>query len=273
MILKSDDATLYATRDLGTDKFRLKKYGNDVVVINEVGAEQSLYWQQIFTAEEMLGWYKKGQRYHLKHGLFRFNDSKMSTRKGNVIWLEDVLNNAVRKAKDVVEKSETVNNLSEKEKINIAETVGIGAIKYSDLSHDPISDVVFDWNKALSFEGDTGPYLQYTYVRANNILKKATKWKEVFSYEKLSNEEKKLFSKLLQFPEIVEKSSRELKPHHICSYAHELSSLFNTFYHMHPVLQIQDKNLKQFRLTLVKAFTYTLKNCLELLGIETPQAM
>ncbi len=272
MIIKNDGATLYSTRDLATDKFRLNKHGKDIVVINETGYEQSLYFSQIFAAEEMLGWYKKGQRYHLKHGMFRFKEGKMSTRKGNVIWLEDVLDEAVEKVKEKIEKSSN-DKLSKRQKINTAETVGIGAIKYFDLSHDSVNDIIFDWERILSFDGDTGPYLQYAYVRGKNILKKAKKWKETHSFEKLSNEEKKILNKLLELPSIIEKASKELKPNYICNYAYELSDLFNTFYHMHPVLQIQDKNLKNFRLTLVKAFTITLKNCLTLLGIDTPEVM
>ncbi len=273
MILKSDGATLYATRDLATDKFRLKKYGKDIMVINETGSEQSLYWKQIFTSEEMLGWYTKEQRYHLKHGLFRFKDSKMSTRKGNVVWLEDVLNNAVNKAREIIEKSATAKELFDKEKNSIAEIVGIGAIKYFDLSHDPISDVIFDWESALSFEGDTGPYLQYAYVRANKILEKAGKWNEKFSINKLKQEEKLLIKKLLEFPEIVQKAAKDYKPHYICNYTHDLADLFSSFYHACPVLQAENSDLKNFRLTLVKAFKITLKNALSLLGMGTPKVM
>lgn len=202
MILKKDGATLYATRDLATDKYRKEQWNPDMI-INEVGGEQALYFRQIFETEKMLGWYTDGQRVHVKHGLYRFKDKKMSTRKGNVIWLEDVIAEAVKRAgalareriedqesriengerspstgsgysrtedKETDHKPQNTNHQTQK--------IGIGALKWNDLRRSSELDIVFDWDEMLSMEGNSGPYMQYTYVRTHSILKKFKKMQE-----------------------------------------------------------------------------------------------
>ena len=162
MIVKKDGATLYSTRDLATDKFRLQEYGEDIVVINEVGVEQSLYFQQLFELEKMLGWFKEGQRIHIKHGHYRFKDQRMSTRKGNTIWLEDVLEEATRRAYKLSGEAN-----------NIADQVAIGAIKWNDLKRDSKQDIMFDWDDVLNMQGNSGPYLQYTFARTQSVIKRS----------------------------------------------------------------------------------------------------
>jgi len=125
----------------------------------------------------------------------------------------------------------------------------------------------------LSLEGDTGPYLQYAHVRSDKILQKAGKWKENYTVDELKKQEINLIKKLMQFTDVVEQSGKDMRPHYICNYAHELSNLFSDFYHACPVLKAETKELRNFRLTLVKAVKITLKNSLNLLGIETPTIM
>ena len=187
MILKKDGTTLYATRDLATDKFRLEKYGKDVLVVNEVGNEQSLYFSQLFEAEKMLGWVKDGQRIHIKHGLYRFKDEKMSTRKGNTIWLEDVLKEAEKKAFDLqfqidsgitddkktkVQRGVLPFKGGKEEILSISKKVAIGAIKWNDLKRNSNLDIVFDWDEVLNMQGDSGPYIQYVFARTQSVLAK-----------------------------------------------------------------------------------------------------
>ena len=152
MVKKKDGATLYATRDLATDRYRVQTWGKDITIINEVGAEQSLYFKQIYETEELLGYLKKSQRVHIGHGMMRFKDGKMSTRKGNTIWLEDVLAEAVKRASAFNPK--------------VAKEVGIGALKYNDLKRECSKDVMFVWDDVLNLKWNSGPYLQYTYARA-----------------------------------------------------------------------------------------------------------
>src|SRR5260221_220251 len=141
MMIKKDGATLYATRDLATDKFRLEHYGKDIMVINEVGIEQSEYFRQLYEAEYMLGWYTPGQRVHIGHGHYRFKDQKMSTRKGNVIWLDDVLKEAVTRAEKVI--AGTDRTFSAEESAAIAMAVGICAVKWNDLKRSRHLDITF----------------------------------------------------------------------------------------------------------------------------------
>src|SRR5260221_2399881 len=195
MMIKKDGATLYATRDLATDKFRLEHYGKDILVINEVGAEQSLYFRQLFMLEEMLGWYTKGQRVHVGHGLFRFKEGKMSTRKGNVIWLEDVLSEAKERAKKLGSSDEET-----------AKDVAIGALKWNDLKRTSHLDIAFDWDEVLSMQGNSGPYIQYTYVRTKSIVatSQATNPKSQINTKYQPNQEElDILRKLNKFSEIV----------------------------------------------------------------------
>lgn len=268
MVVKKDGATLYATRDLATDRFRKKEYQPDVIV-NEVGAEQSLYFQQIFETEYLAGWYQPGQRVHVKHGLYRFKDKKMSTRKGNVIWLEDVLEEAFQRVKKQAQ-----------DRIDDATIwkIAIGALKWNDLRRSSHLDVVFDWDEVLTIEGNSGPYVQYTYVRANSILQKAesstiTKQSDSLLYS-LSESEKALAKHLLRFPEMVTKAAKEYAPHHLATYVYALAQSFNSFYNQHSVLgEDVPPEARTVRLALTQAVASTLQKGLGLMGIEIVEKM
>lgn len=280
MILKSDGATLYATRDLATDKWRLSKYGSDILIINEVGAEQSLYFQQIFALEKALGWVKDGQRVHVGHGMYRFKEGKMSTRKGNVIWLEDVLKEAKSKAASLASDKKV---LSEEE----IEKVAFGALKWSDLKRSARLDVAFDWDEIMTMQGNSGPYLQYTYVRCQSILNKAqnldiAKYSDLLinlkSYSQntqrddLTIAEIDLLRNLSNYFEVVEKSAREYAPHHLATYLFGLAQTFNQFYGNTQVLG-GGEEVEKFRLALVATTSLVLKRGLHLLGIEVVEKM
>ena len=260
MILKKDNATLYATRDLATDKFRLNKYPG-AKIINEVGIEQLLYFNQLFEVEKMLGWVKDGQRVHIKHGHYRFKDEKMSTRKGNTIWLEEVLQEAVKRAEKLGSEGK-----------NAAEKVGIGALKWNDLKRSSNLDIVFDWDEILNMQGDSGPYIQYTFARTQSVL---SKFKNEISFArpglaKLETEGVSLLRELNRFPEVVEEAGEKFAPNLLCNYLFDLAQKFNLFYQKHKIL---DSEQKDFRLALTKAVGQVIKNGLNLLGIQTPSKM
>lgn len=286
MITKSDGATLYATRDLATDKFRLKEYGQDIVIINEVGIEQELYFRQLFELEKMLGWVKDGQRIHVKHGHFRFKEGKMSTRKGNVIWLEEVLEEAKKRAlklgtkdQNVRFETESVATKSEdntpsikfSEISNNSENVAIGALKWNDLKRNSEQDITFDWDEILNMQGNSGPYIQYAYVRTQSVLSKAEvngKWQMVD--DKLEKEEDELLRYLVQFPYVVEQAGKEFAPNLVCSYLFELSQKFNLFYQKQKIIGSETEG---FRINLTQATGQVIKNGLNLLGIDTVDKM
>lgn len=294
MILKKDGASLYATRDLATDKFRLGKYGKDVLVINEVGAEQSLYWEQIFQTEYMLGWYKKGQRIHKKHGLYRFKAGKMSTRKGNVIWLEDVLEEVKQKAyglqkhssefegQEVITTNEKVGESAKKhvlgvaDRINVSDAVGIGALKWNDLKRSSEQDITFDWDEILNMQGNSGPYLQYTFARTQSVLAKVQSSQvtvqNLAGDLKLGTEERELLRLLVQFPEIVQEAAERLAPNLLCTYLFDLAQNFNLFYQKCPILKAEGDS-RELRLYLTQTTGETLQKGLALLGIKAPEKM
>ncbi len=260
MVLKKDGSTIYALRDLATDKFRKEKYGKDVVIINEVGMEQSLHFQQVIEAEKLLGYSNGHDRIHVKHGFYRFPEGKMSTRKGNGIWLEEVLDEAVEKAK-VFDK-------------DTAEAVGIGAIKFNDLKRESSKDIIFSWDEALNLKGDSGPYLQYSYARAKSILRKAKEEKiKKVDWKKIQENEATNLEKILyRFPEVVERAGEEYSPHYIATYLIELASAFNNFYGQGKIVDKTDSN-SPYKVALTEAFSIVLKNGLNLLGIQAPEKM
>lgn len=264
MILKKDGSTLYSTRDLATDKFRLEKYGQDVRIINEVGAEQSLYFQQLYKAEELLGWMKPGQRVHIKHGMFRFADKKMSTRKGNVIWLETVLDEAI----------ERTGTLAENIPAEVAKQIGIGAVKWNDLKRSSHLDVVFDWDEILTMQGNSGPYVQYTYARGRSVVAKAKESMQImpdFSGYEPNKEEVALLRWLYRFGEAISEAAQNLAPSGLSTYLYELAQRYNAFYNAHSIAGADTDEAKAFRVELTESTTQVLKNGLKLLGIQAPE--
>ena len=257
LLLKKDGSSLYGLRDLAADKWRKSEYGDDIKIINEVGSEQKGYFEQIIEAEKMLGYFADDQRVHIAHGLYRFLDGKMSTRKGNVIWLDDIINEAEKRAGEINEETK--------------EIVAIGALKFNDLKRNSLGDIIFKWEEILNIKGDSGTYLQYTAVRANSIIEKAKSF-DLENEDEIPEEVTDLEKYLYQFPEVVEYSYISLEPHHIATYLTELASAFNTFYSNTKIL-VDDNKYIDYHLGLVKSFYQTMKNGLWILGIEIPERM
>lgn len=272
MLLKSDGATTYFTRDLAAIKYRLKRY-KPCLIIYEVGVEQKLHFRQLFRAVEMLGWLrsKRIKLIHVAHGLYRTKTGKFSTRKGGTVHLEEVLNEAVLRAKKIIENSKE--NLRKKEKI--ARIIGIGAVKYNDLSERPSKDIVFDWEKILNLKGNSGPYLQYTCVRCQSVLKKAKTKMDLRKIKivPLNEEEKDILREIYKFPEIIQEAAEEFSPNIICNFIFQLSQKYNLFYDLHPILKVKDPDKKRFRLTLTLATGTIVRTGLNLLGISVPERM
>jgi len=269
IIVKSDGTTTYLTRDLATVKFRVGEWNPDLFIY-EVGADQILHFRQLFEIVRLLGWGQDNRFVHVAHGLIRFAHGKMSTRRGESVKLEDVLSEAIQRAKGIIEKSETGRGLSEKEKEEVAKAVGIGAIKYFDLTHQPLTDIIFDWEKIFVLEGNSAPYLQYTVARTNSVLAKAGKKSASGKATLLNNEELLLLRSLVRFPEMIEHAARNYSPNLLANYLFDLAQKYNNFYNQHRIIGGESEN---FRLALSKATGYILKNGLEILGIETPEKM
>jgi len=260
----------YEGKELKLAEMEFSEFGKIDKCIHVVGPEQTSFFKVVFKVEEILNPEKfKDKQFHLIYGWVRLKKGKMSSRSGNIVLAEDVID----KAKDKLNKHfDKERGYSEEMRKNISEIVSIGAVKYSMLKIGVNKEVSFDIDESVSFEGDSGPYLQYAYVRADKILQKSEQFEKTFESE-LTNEEKDLVKKLLDFPEVVVRSAKEYKPNLVANYAYDIAETFNTFYHSCPVLQAEDEQTKNFRLTLVEAFKTTLKNCLTLLGIKTPDFM
>lgn len=267
LIKKGDGATLYLTRDLAAIKYRTENF-KPTKILYVVENAQGLHLAQAFKVSEMAGIKDDAELVHVKFGSMRFPEGRMSTRKGKVVFLWDVLEKAKEKALKIVEEKNP--DLENKEEV--AETVGVGAVKYAILSHNRVTDISFTWEKILSLDGNSAPYLMYTYARAKSILRKAGEALKDFKIQSLEKEEESLLKKIYQFPEIVEVAAREYAPSHIATYAHELAQDFNTFYNKVPVLNA-DKDLKDFRLALVTATAQIIKNSMNLLSIDLPEKM
>lgn len=269
MILKSDGTTTYFTRDLATIKYRVQNW-NPTIIIYEVGSDQTLHFRQLFETVRKLGWIKNQHLEHVAHGLYRFKEGKMSTRKGKTINLEEILDLSILKAKEIIRESNTLRGLKESEINDVTLKVGIGAIKYFDLMHQPASDIIFDWEKIFVLEGNSAPYLQYTYARTNSVLEKANLKKEKVINYKLNEEEISVLRVLIKFSDSIASAAKSYSPNLLCNYLFSLAQKYNTFYNKHKIIGRENEG---FKLLLTKSVGQVLKNGLTLLGIETPSKM
>lgn len=279
LIEKSDGSTLYATRDLATAEYRARTFEPSHFVY-VVGQEQKLHFRQFFKVLELMGYPWATQAKHVDFGLIRFPEGKMSTRKGNIILLEKVLDQAKEKALEVIEQKDNerdvADRMSEEEKDRVSEIVGTGAVIFFDLKAKRTKDVQFDWDEILNFEGDSGPYLQYTGVRLEALLRKAKT--EGFSFtegdipQMPTLEERALVQSILGFANVVETAARDYEPSMISHGLLELAAVFNRFYMNVKILKGEDKYRAE-RLLLVKSTLETLRFGLGLLGIEIPERM
>lgn len=268
LVLKSDGATLYNTRDLATVKARLQMNPNKILYV--VAAEQSFYMKQLFEAVERLGWAKGVELAHVVYGLTRLESGKMSSRTGNVVTAEELLSTAQERAQRVFDEKNPGKSASTK----LIREIAIGAIKWNDLKITRTSEVVFDWDRVFSTDGNTGPYVQYSYARTQSILRKSEKenWK-AFSLGHLHGEKELLLLRMLaKFPELVEEAVRTYSPHLICQYVFSLAQEFSKFYESVPVLS-SEESLRRARICLVAAVGISIHNSLALLAIPTPERL
>lgn len=268
LVQRTDGATLYLTRDLAALKNRIKKLGAKKLVY-VVGGEQTLHLRQLFSVAQKMG-FKNTEFEHVGFGLYRLESGKMSTRKGKVIFLEDLINTAIGKAESVINKKRPDLLLSSRKKI--AQTVAINAIKYNDLSQNRKTDIVFDYAKMLSFEGNSAPYLMYVYSRACSILKKGGKFKPNIKTENLGEHELKLLKVLNQFSGVLINTLNSSSPNLLCNYLYELAGEFNRYYERVPVLKAEQTQIPT-KLALILATKQVLHNGFAILGLEPSEKM
>ena len=259
VLTRNDGTSLYPLRDIAYNIEKSSK-GRNIVVLGE---DQKLYQEQLSAVLKELE-IKAPTVVHYSFVLLQ--EGKMSTRKGNVVLLADFMKEAVAKASDELKKRYN------KADSNAAKTIAYGAVKYGILKVSPEKNVVFDWEQALSFEGETSPYMQYAYARISSILKKAKKINLKADLKLLEKDETEIVKILAGFADVVDKAGKELKPHLIANYLYSLAQKFNEYYHMHPVLKAEPK-IRDARLLLISSIKHVLKNGLNLLGIGVLEKM
>jgi arginyl-tRNA synthetase len=267
VFITSQGIPLYETKEIGLTMTKFEKENPDISIIT-TAIEQGEYMKVVAKAVSIIHPEYEARMKHVTHGMMRLTTGKMSSRKGNVVTGESLLTDSM----DVVKEKVADRELSDIEKEIIAGLVGVAALKYSILKSSLGSDIIYDFEKSISFEGDSGPYLQYTAVRAAAILRKAEESGIKKEDTKAPDEVTTLEHLLYQFPEIVSRSYTALEPHHIATYLTELASAFNSFYGNTQIINKDDSHTP-YRLALVEAFHTTMKNGLHLLGIKTPEKM
>ncbi|MDD7373044.1 MAG: arginine--tRNA ligase [Sarcina ventriculi] len=269
IVVKSDGASIYATRDLAAAMYRKKHYNFDKCIY-VVGKDQILHFKQVFKTLELAGHTWAKDCVHIPFGLVKFADRKLSTRKGNVVLLEELLKEAVAKTLETI----NVKNPELKEKEMVAKEIGIGAVLFTYLKNSREKDIVFDWDEMLSFEGETGPYVQYSYARAKSILRKAEGINGDADFSKLTSKEEFELTKVLEgFNKAILLAIDRLEPSVVTRYAIEVAKAFNKFYNAHSVLNLEDTGLKVARLKLIEATAQVIKNSLNLIGINVVEEM
>lgn len=269
IVIKSNGSSAYITRDIATAINRKKEYNFDENLYI-VATQQNLHFQQLFKILELMGYDFAKDCKHIPFGMVSLKDQTLSTRKGQVVFLEDVLNKAIDKTKEIIkDREDTVDDVEE-----TARVVGIGAVKFQELYNNRIKDYVFDWEEVLNFDGETGPYVQYTYARAKSVLRKAG-LSEVgkIDIEKItSDDEFSLVKKLAGFEDVVIKAKEKYEPSLITRHLTDIASSFNKFYNSSKIM-VDDEKLKEERLALTYATSIVIKSGLAILGIKTVEKM
>lgn len=271
LITKNDGSSIYATRDLAAVLYRKETYHFDKCLY-VTGLEQKLHFAQVFKVIELLenDWYK--DLYHIPYGLVSLEGGKLSTRSGNVIYAEEILNDAINRIKEIIEEKNP--DIPEKEEVAIM--VGIGAIIFNDLYNQRIKDVVFSWDKILNFDGETGPYVQYTYARAASILRKQefNEDNEIDVDVSLITDDASiaLLKEISRFPKVVEDAAEKFEPSIVARYSMAVAQSFNKFYNECKI-NVEDEKLKLSRIKLVILAKKVLKDSLKLLGMKCPEQM
>lgn len=272
LLLRSDGTSVYMTQDLGTAVERFKQ--NDIQkLIYTVGNEQDYHFQVLFKILGKLGYSWADQLYHLSYGMVELPNGKMKSREGTVVDADDLMQEMHDIARTAAEELGKLENLTAEEKAANYENVGMGALKYFMLKVDPKKKMLFNPEESIDFNGNTGPFIQYTFARIQSLLAKANfEYKEIENVQ-LNAYEKALVMQLANYKVIVQKAAEVLSPALIANYVYDLVKTYNSFYQSNPILNQEDEKLKQVRLNLSDLTAKTIKKSLNLLGIETVNRM
>jgi len=277
ILQKRDGTHGYLASDLATIRYRMKNW-NPEKIIYSVDVRQQLHLKQAYAICHKAGWTKRKdgtitELTHAHNGFISLKEWAMSTREGRIIKLDSLLNEAEKRAADII--LEKRDDIQWGELAQLSKIIGIGAIKYGYLKKSRETDVIFDWDEFMSFEWNSGPYIQYSYVRAQNILKKSNVDIDVSSLQwwNISSDFTSLMTEISQYRYILEKSMQTYHPHILCQYAYSLAKSFNNFYNNENILWEEDQEYKKAKVYLVQEFSQTLSEVFWVLGIGLPEKM
>ncbi len=273
LLLRSDGTSVYMTQDIGTAKLRFQDYPIDKMVY-VVGNEQEYHFKVLSILLDRLGFPFGKELVHFSYGMVELPNGKMKSREGTVVDADDLMDKMVEDAKEISkDKVNTLQGITEEEANEIARKVGLGALKYFILKVDPRKNMLFNPAESIDFNGNTGPFIQYTYARIQSVLRKAESQWTLGSLVSLDPKELALIQRLCEYPAIVRNAGENFSPAVICNYAYDLACDFNSFYHDLSILNEPDSNKRALRLLLAKNVAKVIQSALGLLGIEVPERM
>jgi len=273
IVQRSDGTAVYMTQDIGTAIQRVKDYKDITGMIYTVGNEQDYHFKVLFLILKKLGYDWAEHLYHLSYGMVDLPSGKMKSREGTVVDADDLIFDMAETAKKISEELGKIDDFSEEEKKSLYTTIGLGALKYYILKVDPKKRILFNPEESVDFQGNTGPFIQYTYARIQSILRKAGAVDQVSNSITLHPKEKELLKQLQLFPETIQQASTQYSPALIANYTYELVKSFNSFYQNVSILGTDNSDEKSFRVQLSKAVSDVIKTAFNLLGIQVPERM
>ncbi|MEO8795687.1 MAG: arginine--tRNA ligase [Daejeonella sp.] len=274
LVLRSDGTSVYMTQDLGTAQLKYNDFKMDESIY-VVGNEQDYHFKVLFHILQKLGKTWAKGLYHLSYGMVDLPSGKMKSREGTVVDADDLMDEMVKTAKERTEELGKIQGFTELEKEELYQMIGMGALKYFLLKVEPKKRLLFDPNESIDFQGNTGPFIQYTHARIKSVLTKAEfKTSELRSYnQELKEVERDLLVTLNKYPEVIKIAARDHSPALIANFTYELAKLYNKFYHEETILKAEDEEVKMFRLELSSATASVIKKSMRLLGISVPDKM
>ncbi|MDH0659272.1 arginine--tRNA ligase [Empedobacter sp. GD03865] len=273
LVLRSDGTSVYITQDLGTAVERFKNNPTLEELTYVVGNEQDYHFKVLFLILKKLGYSWADALHHLSYGMVDLPNGKMKSREGTVVDADDLMQEVYNTAKEISEELGKLDGMSDDEKAELYETIAMGALKYYILKVDPKKRILFDPKESVDFNGNTGPFIQYTFARIQSLLRKESPKEFDANAIELNDAEKEIIRALYDFEDTIDKAAIEMSPALIANYVYELVKLFNSFYQNNPILKNEDENVKNFRLYLSQWVANTIQNSLRLLGIGVPERM
>jgi len=273
LVLRSDGTSVYITQDLGTAVERFKNNPTLSELTYVVGNEQDYHFKVLFLILKKLGYSWADALHHLSYGMVDLPNGKMKSREGTVVDADELMQDVYETAKEISEELGKLDGLSDEEKAELYETIAMGALKYYILKVDPKKRILFDPKESVDFNGNTGPFIQYTFARIQSLLRKESPKDFDFNAIELNGAEKEIIRALNDFQDTIAKASTEMSPALVANYVYELVKLFNSFYQSNPILKNEDENIKNFRLHLSQWVANTIETSLRLLGIGVPERM